>query len=589
MRRGLIVLIVMVLLGVACGTPAQGGPVAESPEVTCANADLTVVVGSNGQRILEDQPDGTKGLLSLFKEKTGLTVCAYLMEASEAVELKASLLSKAPADFLSGQPMAFMFDSNLFADGLNEQAFVGNSVVGVWLKESSVNRLGLQKGTPLSMAQYANLMETGQLKIVTAPAYVSTPALMMFFQTLSSFYGPYNQLSIDQVQNQEAIDYGKRIYDHYVRSETSSSAAIDMVLNDTQGLFDGVVGYESSFLGKGGINAGRGEPFVFFYFDPSVISTVTLGRLQLEGTTYLEAYKLFSQFVSSEEGQIYISGTGVRPQKDVVDLSTDLYKPEWGLTLSPAVTYAAPPTYSVASLAMDIYRDYYKRAKVVKVLIDVSPSTFQLPQMTVVVDTPEGPKEETVWRIQAMDMALQKITSPDWLSANKLTPGQNDVFEYYFFSTETSQLVTSSTGSNTTVARDRLHYFMGPSTGNWDSNRFGMTTINELNGFMSGGTAIFDASGIMLSSIESDFDPQKDYYIVILTDGEDTSSTIRGSDFYDQWNAFAGKTNVTVIGIAFGTEGASIDAEFTARFGGHTYHGNNDAELIEAFEQIIGR
>lgn len=582
MRRSLFALFAFLLVFVTACAPAssQGSQPAD-----CNNADLTVVSGSNARLFLEDQHDGTKGLLSQFKDKSGLNVCIQPMGGPEAVNLKASLLSKSPADFRPGDPAAFIFDSNMYADGLNDQTYVGNTLVGIWLHESTVTRENLTKGLPLSMEQYASMMENGQLKIVTAPAYVSTPASIMFFQTLSSYYGPNNQLSIDQVQDQAAIDYGKKIYDHYVRSAASTSDAIKMVVGDTQNLYDGVVAFESSFLGKNGKNVGLNDPFVFFYFDPSVVSTVTLGRLQLEGKN-LEVYSAFADFLVSEEAQIYIAGTGIRPQKDVVDLDTNLFKPEWGLSTVPSVTLVSPPTYSVASKALEVYRNFYKRAKVVEVLVDTSPSQFQN-SMTVNVN---GQRTD-VLRIQAMDMAILKFTNSAWLKENNILPGQNDRFDYYFFSTLRSDLVVSTVGGETDAAGVRLDYFLGPSTGSWDSYSMYDKMTRELNGFSSNGTAIYDSASDMLDLIKEEIktNPDVDYYIVVLTDGDDTTSSISGAKFYEEWNSFSGKANVTLIGIAFGTEGNSINKDYTAQFGGNTYKGENDAELVEAFKQIIGR
>ena len=124
MKRLFTVFSILVILSLACGQSFQGSPSQADAVTDCSNAQMTIVSGTNAKLFLEDQADGTKGLLSQFKEKPdGFTVCVQYLGGPTAVNLKNDLLSKAPADFKAGEPTAFMFDSNMFADGLNEQTF----------------------------------------------------------------------------------------------------------------------------------------------------------------------------------------------------------------------------------------------------------------------------------------------------------------------------------------------------------------------------------------------------------------------------------------------------------------------------------
>lgn len=630
-NRFLISILILVLTMISCGQ-ATSQPQQIEPPVYQGGADLHIVSDFNFRLALE----GPDGLIARFEKAEGKKVWVDYVGGQEAQRIKSQILSKKSDSFTETDYHAIIFDSSILAENLSDQVFPGKTYPGIWLRKDVADRLGLQPGQILTQEQYAQYMESGQLKMITASALVDTAASLTFFNTLSGYYGPYNQLTLEQVQDVNARAFGKRIYDNY---EKSSSNPIQLAVNDSisgQNLYDGVVGFESSFLGSNGlnqqlVNSGK-QPFVFFYFNPSVEAKVAMGRAPSIPDGALETYTAFAKFVMSEESQLYILSAGIHPQKNVADPDTNIFKPEWGLLAKPPVDFAAPPTPSVARAALEVYRDLYKRAKEVNIIIDLSGSMGDVVQTPATITIPANftaddlsnycgqskeaydaivndqnyvqgePYSYNITRLQAVACGIETFADPNWMERYGIKPGPNDVINYWFFSdTVSAGPVATSYGTDTKTASDKIISIIGPTHGYLDTNTVivrvaeNATDANNGNQFPAfQGTRIFDATKYINDKINDRYDENVDYYIVPLTDGENRNGW-NGDQYFDYWNNNQ-KLNITLMGIQFGCTPdpftgnclTDLPAEYTQQFGGDSFVGTSSEDLIKAFEKIFG-
>jgi len=613
-NAGWFFVLILFMVSLACGNSV--------PTPSTTTGVVSSCTGSENLRILSDLNtrlilDGSDGLVARFEKAEGKKVCVDYVGGPEAQRIKSQILSKKSDSFTGTDYHAMIFDSAIYAENLSDQVYPGQTYPGIWLRKDSADRFGLEPGQILTQEQYAQYMESGQLKMITASAIVDTAASLTFFNTLSGYYGPYNQLTLEQVQDEGARAFGKRIYDHYTKS---SSNPIQLAFNDTmsgQNLYDGVVGFESSFLGNNGLNqqlvSGGKQPFVFFYFNPSVEAKIAMGRAPSIPDSALETYAAFAKFVMSEESQLYVLSVGIHPQKNVADTDLNVFKPEWGLLASPAVDFAAPPTPSVARVALEVYRDLYKRAKEVNIIIDTSGSTEYVDVQVFLPDNFDPEKDVypcgyhndvtvekdiqnrqyyNIPRLQAMACGIETFSNPQWLEMNGVKPGPDGVIKYWFFSENVSKTaVASSTGTNTSDASNYVLSLIGPTQGfyDWNGNASKIAQhVQDKDGapFSMNGTSMFNAAYYVNETINQSYDPNVDYYIVILTDGENTGGW-SGRNYYDYWFNNQ-KLNITLTGIQFGGSGGDIAASYTQQFGGDSFVGTNSEDLVKAFEKIFG-
>jgi hypothetical protein len=569
------------------------------------SADLSIMADSNSKLFLGDSYQ-SEGLLQQFYEEKGYKVYVNYVDGPEAEVVKNTSLG-IPADKKTAETFdAFIFDDQLFGSGLKDVVFPARSFVGVWIRQDKATDLGLAASDPyLTHDTYSRLLEDGQIKIVNPPASRGTASALDFFATMAYCSGnPNAQLTVETVQSSK--ECGKRIYDHYARSARSTSEAVQSVFEDNlsgRNLFDGVVAFQSSFAGKKGLNqqlVDNGKnPFLFFYFsDATPIATTVMGNSGNLTEREKKVYDELALYIVTEEAQQLVADHAILPGSSAFGVLPDYsaFNPAWGLTIDPKSVPVNAPVYSVAMQALEEYRLYYKRAKEIYTCIDISGSMFNN-EMTVRIDTKDGLKDIQVKRIQALNLAiLKKITDPNWLVSQNVTPGPKDVVNYYFFADKVTGLVAQSVGSDTAQAGEKINSILGPwneedPTAPLDRDAVEKRFVN-LFGFSPNGTAMFDCANKMLEAINRNYDPNVDYYIIIHTDGEWTSGA-PAEGFTRNWNNFPGRTSVTVVGIAFGlgvdAEKNSINKAFTSQFGGNTFQGNDDADLAEAFKNIFSR
>lgn len=549
-----------------------------------ANADLYLMAGSNAKLFLGNDYR-SEGLLKAFYEETGKVVKVTYQGGPVAETYKDSALASTVEEKTSETTDAFIFDDQLFSKGLKDVIYPARSFVGVWLKKSKAESLGLgADNNYIDHVTYGQLLESGQIKIVTSNANQSTASALEFFATMSACSGNSGAaLTVDDVNNSK--DCGKRIYDHYARSAGSTSDSVMMVFNDSlQGvnLFDGVVAYQSSFAGTEGLNQklvdqGK-EPFVFVNFsDAAPVAVMAYGNTGNLTDAEKKVSDEFAEFLISEKAQNIINRSGLISGSTAFGVTPDYsqFNADWGMDPNPKVNPVNSPVYNVAKQALGIYTSMYKRAKQVFVCLDCSGSMTS-GKVTV--------SEDTVSRLQGLFLATQKLTQPN----DKISLGPNDLISYYLFSKNTVGPVAQSVGPNTEQAGIDLANIIGYSDVQQSEYNDSLAGSRiEATGVVRNGTAGFDCAQNMLNVISQNYDPNVDYYVVLLTDGENNTG-IDGDDFYQSWLGL-NKLNITLIGISFGTDGSSFNSEYTTQFGGNTYSGNDDAELVEAFQNIFNR
>ena len=588
MYRMFFALLILALVAMACRTQATSDPTA---------ANLFVVVGNSAYQFAGNG-DGDNLLLDQFSKEKGVQLFVQVANDREMREWREKMVTGQ-----SGAPDVLIVDDSLDADGLQKVKLIASHKVGVAIRSDIVNSLALQ-GNVLSYADFVSLMKSGAISVVASNAMAGSASREFFFSTMAWCSGTdAANLTADIVRLDSVKPCGKAVYDQ-IKSTNGSNEALDLVYNaalsgEVTG-YNTVVTFDSDLLGDNGLNAKlmkQGKPvFYFFYFrEATAQANVAIGTRDLGGEMAKNdlANALISYLIdeNSLEGKaqnaINLAGF-TEGSAALVGHNDSAFKAEWGVASNPfGVQVVNAPISAVADRALEVYRDMYKRTKITKACIDVSPSMLQNPKMDIMV----GSNQFSVYKIQALDRPVLKITDPAWLQANRIVPGPSDVFEYYFFSTMTSDLVVSSYGTDTQPAGQYINSLIGPWDENhpedWNRSVVETKLYENLNGFQSNGTEMFDCGTKLLEQIKANYNSEVDYIIVILTDGENMNHSILAGDFYQNWKAF-GHSNITVIGIAFGTDGVSINKDYTAQFNGTTFNGDNDQGLIDAFKAILG-
>lgn len=599
--------LIMALVAAACGGGAQ--PAGQN------SSDLYIVVGNSAFRFAGNG-SGDGLLLDRFSKESKVNLHVQVANDRDIRDLREQMLAGKV-----GAPDILIVDDSLDADGLQNVKLIASHKVGVAIRSDVADGLGLQSNT-LSYIEFVSLMKSGNISVVASNALAGSASREFFFSTMAwcSNTDAAN-LTADIVKLDYVQTCGKDVYD-FIKSTNGGNEALDIVYNtalgDTAG-YNTVITFDSDLLGDSGLNtklALDGKPvFRFFYFrEATAQANVAMGTRDLsDETSKQESASKLTAFLITDIAQEAINLAGFTEGSAALVRHNDTaFKLEWGVASNPSdVQVVNAPISAVASNALLIYRDYYKRQKVVYFFYDTSGSTEQADIVTV--DKDGNP--ETIVRLQAIVRSVEKFTDPNWLVKNKIVPGPKDEFRHFFFATLVSQQVSMSVGTDTFDAGSRITYLLGPTYGQYYfhqtdpsdteheyANQRVQANVLASDGvtpYSFGGTAIFDAANFGLNNILASYDPNVDYYIVVLTDGELTEGIpgvvynfgkpdTEADSFYRNW-LLAGKQNISLIGIQFGSDGNSLDTEtVTALMNGATYNGNNDQELIEAFKTILG-
>jgi hypothetical protein len=600
----------------ACGV---GEPsTAESPSTANTSSDLFVVVGQSSANFAGNgKGDGL--LLDQFSKQSEVDLYVEIVDDRKLDEYRSMML-----DNLPGAPDVLICDDTLGCDGLQGVKQIASHKVGAAIREDIANQIGLSTNT-ISYASFAELSKPGQpLKPVSSNGLAGYAALENFFSTMAwCSQTDASNLTADIVKRSDVQVCGKTIYDN-IKSTNGGQEALNLVFNsaDDQNGFNTVITFDSNLLGDNGLNAKlleEGKPiFKFFYFkEATAQANIGIGTRKFnEGDIRIEsASSLLRFFYEGENGdasQKFINLSGfTEGSAGLFSHYDDAFNVSWGVASNPiGVQIVNSPVPAVAEMGKVVYFDLYKRRKIVFFKYDTSGST----RTDDISSFDKDGNPERIIRLQAISRAVSNFTNPEWQAKYNVTVGPKDELHHGFFATLVSQEVSTSTGPNTQSAGDQIVNYIGPSYGPYCfedlvydpevlCNNEKVTALfadDNVTPYEFGGTAIFDAANSALNDILENYDPNADYYIVVLTDGEWTEGMPGvvydflgnldpdAESFYKNW-LNAGKQNITFIGIQFGDDGNSLDAEtVTNLMNGDTYDGANDEDLSEAFKFILG-
>lgn len=609
----LFLVIVFAILLSACGNPAS------SP----SSANLFVVVGNNASRFTGNGSDGL--LLDQFAKENKVSLYVQVVNDREIKDLKAQMLSGQ-----AGSPDILIADDSLLTDGLQSIKYLASHKVGIAIRKDVADNLGLQ-GNTISYANFAQYLKAKQLMVAASNALAGSDSAEFFFSTMAWCSNTdASNLTADIIQKDYVRACGKEIYD-FLKSTNGSNEALNLVFNtaesgDKNG-YNSVITFDSALLGKNGLNAklNGNNFFKFYYFQEATAKTdVTLGTKNFsDDQNKKDLSALLTTFLLNDASQQAINLAGfTEGSSALVNHDDSAFKQEWGVSSNPAgVQVVNPPIASVAESAKRIYRDLYKRAKEINLIIDLSgsiqgqdiPVTFPagfkvgdakkycgLNEVTAqqLIDNgqiqPEREYSYVVTRLQAITCAIETFSDPVWLEANDVMLGPSDVINYWLFSTQvTTDPIAQSIGQFTGVTANNVINMIGPahSGQNFDqisTNLSGYVDPSGVTFTPFQGTWMFDATRHVNDKVAASFDPNKDYYFVILTDGENNNDANTNANEYFQYWKDLQKPSFVLMGIQFGGDGNSIKSEFTQQFGGNTFVGTNNADLVKAFKVILG-
>lgn len=566
-----VVLILSFLLA-ACDAPVAPS----SPE----GASLWIVEGSNAKRALGDGTDGL--LLAQWAKKNNVSLYVQGLSGPEALELKDQTLKGAKG------PDVFIFDDGVYSDGLYNTKSIATSAVGLWVLNTISDQLDLV-GNTIPFGQAIDLMDSGKLSTVAGNADKSTPSAEFFYAVMAycsnKTASTTATLTPEIVQSQTNRECGKAIYDH-IKTTASTTDAIDLVfnaaMNDQGNAYNAVIAFDSSFLGAGGRNEQLSESksvfMKFYYFkEATPVVSVTFGSVDVsKDPNKAKLVASLSEFLLGDQAQKAFNLAGLGNGSSTLATPDDsAFNTDWGVTMNPSaiVNIVNPPVATVAFSSLEAYKQFYKRTKELYICLDVSGSTKKVDPGN------DGP------RLQLIDRTVVTFTDPNWQTSKKIYVGDTDKINYYLFSTTVSPKIAESVGKDTKPAGDAVNALIGPATGMYVFDGVKSVVQDKYPGFEMVKTSMFDCAEQARKNIETRYNPNIDYYIIILTDGGRTSG-ISSDELYQNWLA-AGHKNIVVSGIQFGNEGNDLNKDVTGKFNGKSYTGSNDAELIKAFLDIF--
>lgn len=617
-----MLLIVASMLLAACG----GAPSAPT------SADLFVVVGNYASNFAGNG-NGDGLLLDQFRKENKVSIYVQVANDREMKDFKDQMVNNTV-----GAPDIMIADDSLLVDNLQNVKLIASHHVGIAIRNDIADSLGLQ-GNVIPFADYAQYSKNGQLLVVGSNALAGYDTAEFFFSTMAwcSNTDAAN-LTAEIIQQEYVRQCGKEIYDH-IKSTNGSNEAAQLVMNAGSNGYNSLIAFDSVLMGDNGLNSRGDKLFKFFYFKEATakakiaIGTKDFGKDQAKK----DSANLLIEYFLSDNSQKEINLAGfTEGSSALVEHYDTAFKPEWGVSSNPVgVQIVNPPLSNVATNALLIYRNMYKRIMELDVYIDVSGSTTADNEL-LTITLPAGIKAEDgnkycginkeivqgwinskqiesdkefqyqITKLQAMACAVETFTNTDWLKANGISFGPNDVIRFWFFTDYvTKEPVAIATGNDISLAGQKVISLIGPTHSPINEAQISAnlsqflappkpTELQIDTPFVAfGGTWMFDAVKYGTEKMLPEYDSNKDYYPVILTDGANNSeATTDGNGFYDYWKSLE-KPNITPMGIQFGVSTnpfarSDVDPSYTQKFGGNSFEGTSSSDLVKAFKTILG-
>jgi len=168
-----------------------------------------------------------------------------------------------------------------------------------------------------------------------------------------------------------------------------------------------------------------------------------------------------------------------------------------------------------------------------------------------------------------------------------MRPSKDEVAVLSFTGDSTLEQGLTGNAARVRSAIDRVE-FVPPSGYIGRGVLVGTPPISGDNQMTAGSTAIWDAVWVTCDSVLSDSSDKTRRAIILLTDGDDTSSTLKLDEAVQQ--AIKTETLIFAIGIGdnFSYRGVDEGAlrKVTERTGGRAYFPRSEEDLRKAFEQI---
>ena len=168
-----------------------------------------------------------------------------------------------------------------------------------------------------------------------------------------------------------------------------------------------------------------------------------------------------------------------------------------------------------------------------------------------------------------------------------MRPSKDEVAVLSFTGDSTLEQGLTGNAARVRSAIDRVE-FVPPSGYIGRGVLVGTPPISGDNQMTAGSTAIWDAVWVTCDSVLSDSSDKTRRAIILLTDGDDTSSTLKLDEAVQQ--AIKTETLIFAIGIGDNFSYRGVDEgslrKVTERTGGRAYFPRSEEDLRKAFEQI---
>jgi hypothetical protein len=591
-NRKVVLMIAFLVLLVSAACLGSCGGNSDRPE----NADLTIAVGPNTAIFLEENG----GLLAEYAKNNDAKIYVKVLYGLD-------MWSAVSSDSFD----VFIADDHIIVDGLESAAYIASYKAGLWVRVDKAKEIGLV-GNTISITDYMRLLKSGSINSVAGNATASADTAEFFYSLVAWCAGVDSYtLTMEMVNNSQVMDCGKDAFD-YIKTVTNTSDAVNTVfvssMDNTSNAFMSVIAGDYAFLGSGGyndqlINAGKPH-FVFFYFRESTPNiTVAMAHKKGLSDEKLQLVSNLQDYLLSDDVQkrINLAGFG-NGSSAMVESDQSAFVSDWGVYMHPkGVRLVNPPFRNVGESALFSYVSFYKRPKEIGFCIDTSGSMRNSESTTEIVDGKEVRVSRP--RLQLASRAILTVTGDGWLRDNSILTSPGDRVSFRLYSDWTTPVVVDVNVSSLARAGREIDDLIGPAWDTDDNSFVFQSSASKVNkrydGYKFNMTATFECAEAVRSEFESRYDPNVDYYIVILTDGKkskgldgivfnyDGTPNLDKPSFYKNWYQ-SGRDNISLIGIQFGNEGQDVSPDVTKYFNGKSYDGTNDLELIQAFKDIFG-
>lgn len=427
----------------------------------------------------------------------------------------------------------------------DESIFRSPVIVGV--KQSVARRLGWVNGKVVTVKDFQQAVESGQLRYMQTSASQSNSGAVSYIGMLYAFAGSPDILTEGHLNDPKIGAQVKKVLGGVNRSSGSSGFLKDLFLQRYD-VFDAMVNYEA-IIAETNMELQRTgrEPLVAVYLsDGLALADSPLGLIDKGDAAKNDAFHKLQQYLLSPQVQAKFSAIGRRTGL-AMTADANALNPSLGFQTTLNVTPINMPEAEVIRKALVLYQTAFRKPSLTVYCLDFSGSMAS--------NGGEGQLKD------AMRILLEQSNAERYMI--QASPGDVTI------------VIPFSGASNNWPAKTVKGNNATELLGLWQ-------WISSLN--TDGGTAINQCAIRALNTIKQYNYENYSTAVVLMTDGENTE----GNSFQDLEREIAAKSmgSVPIYSVMFGSASKSHLESIARLTGGKVFDGSKD--LVHAMREAKG-